>query len=817
MKIKYLFLLMISMTLSLLTMGQNYTISGTVIDKNSGETLIGVVVQDSLSGKGTVTNAYGRFSLTLPAGAVALKIHYVCYASYSESFHLVANREMNVALDNDIMLKEVMVQAERISGRKSSQISALEIPVERIKEVPVIFGETDILKVLQLLPGVQSGNEGSAGFYVRGGGPDENLFLLDGIPLYNVNHMGGFFSAFNSDAVKSVTLYKGSFPARFSGRLSSVLDVTANNGNDKKIHGDIGVGLVSAHLSLEGPIVKEKTTFSLSARRTYLDLLMQPVLMAMASSWSMDNVNGGYYFYDINAKVTHKFSNKSRLYASYYMGSDKVYARVKYNDEENAADYDKRYLKLGYDWGNIVGSLRWNYQLTPKLFMNLTGAYTRYHNYIDLIFNGENQTGGNYSSFDDAMTYKSGIQDLSAMLDFDYAPMPNHNVKFGGSIIHHIFSPEVVYQYREEGYNDTSYVKFDTKEGGRDLHADEFNAYIEDDWIVCRAVKLNVGVHLSAFSVEDTIYPSIQPRFSGRIVLTDNLSFKAGYAYMTQYMHLLSNSNISMPTDLWVPVTQKIQPMGAHQVAAGFFYRWHDLVDFSAEAYYKRMNNLLEYKDGASFFNASMSWEDKVVMGEGKAYGVEFLAQKNVGRWTGWIGYTLSKTTRLFDREDMELNNGNEFPAKYDRRHDISIVAMYKPSERFDISATWVFSSGNVATLALQEYEGTPNTADSRQDISRVDGYPANNTTAFVESRNNYRLPAYHRMDIGMNFHKQKKHGMRTINVSIYNVYNHRNPFIIYTSNSYSSTDVQGNHYGRALVQASLFPIIPSVSYSFKF
>lgn len=803
-KLRSLLLLLCVLT-SLTAAAQSYTISGTVIDKNSGETLIGATVLDTISGKGVVTNVYGRFSITLPSGRVHLNITYVGYAPYKEDFVLKANRDLNVSLDPSIQLKEVMVQAERINSVRSSQVSALDVSVEHIKAVPVIFGETDILKVVQLLPGVQSGSEGTAGIYVRGGGPDENLFLLDGVPLYNVNHLGGFFSAFNSDAVKNVTLYKGSFPARFGGRLSSVLDVTTNNGNDKKIHGSASIGLISGKLNLEGPIVKEKTTFSISARRTYFDLLMQPFILAYAKQNDLGNSTGGYYFYDVNTKITHKFNDKSRLYASFYMGSDKIYMRVKYKEKEEHGDYEKEYMRLGYNWGNIVSSLRWNYQLSPKLFMNITGAYTRYRNYINMGYEEESMLSGVSNTSETAMTYKSGIQDLAAMADFDYAPAPEHAVKFGVSVNHHIFTPEVIGLVMNNAEDSLTTYDYDTTIGQKPMHANELNAYVEDDWTVNDFIKINAGLHMSAFFVQDTCYPSIQPRVSGSILLADNLSFKTGYSYMTQYMHLLSNSSVSLPTDLWVPVTQLVRPMGAHQLAAGFFYKWHDLVDFSVEGYYKYMNNLLEYKDGASFFSSSTGWEEKVVMGKGWAYGVEFLAQKNVGKWTGWIGYTWSKTTRLFDRAGMELNNGVAFPAKYDRRHDISIVAMYKPSDRFDVSATWVYSTGNATTLALQEYEG------------EYEGNADSHTTTYVDSRNNYRMPSYHRMDVGMNFHKHLKHGDRTIGVSVYNVYNRKNPFIIYPSYSYSSTDSQGNHYDRALVQASLFPIIPSVSYMFKF
>ena len=788
---------------------RQHTISGTVISLSSGEPLICATVADVRSGKGTVTNANGRFSLTLPADTVRLRVSYVGYQPYDTLFYLGQSHFMKVSLKAGIQLKTVTVNAERVASAKSSQISAIEIPMEQIKAVPVLFGETDILKTLQLLPGVQNGTEGMNGVYVRGGGPDENLFLLDGVSLYNVNHLGGFFSAFNSSAVKNVTLYKGSFPARFGGRLSSVLDIATNNGNDKEFHGDISIGAVAAKLSVEGPIIKEKTTFCLSYRRTYADLLIKPFL-SLGSALSGERVSAGYYFYDLNAKITHNFNEKSRLFASYYMGDDVVYLKVRTRQLFSAMDNEDYWMKMGYKWGNIVGSLRWNYELTPKLFMNITGAYTRYRNNISMGAEEHDWSDEWDSYYSIDMSYKSGIRDLIVRSDFDYAPNPDHAIKFGGAFIHRIFTPEVMgmkmedrmTQSGEDDYND----KIDTVLGQSRVHAEELFCYIEDDWSITSALKINMGVYMSGFSVENKFYPSLQPRLSGRLLLSDNLSLKAGYAYMTQYMHLLSNSSINLPTDLWVPVTARIAPMNAHQVAAGLFYNWTDIADFSVEAYYKHMNNLLEYRDGVSFWSSSTNWEDKVCIGRGWSYGLEFLAQRTLGPVSGWVGYTWSRTMRLFDREGMEINNGKPFPAKYDRRHDISIVLMYKPSDRFDVGLTWVYSTGNAATLAMQEFQD--------EDPDSDDG--SQNVYGYVEGRNNFRMPAYHRMDIGVNFHKQKKYGTRTINISVYNLYNRNNPFIVYESGRYHYTNGDVT-YRSALVQLSIFPIIPSISYQYKF
>ena len=801
MKKKLLLLLFIA---AAATTWAQHTVSGTVTDAKTGETLIGATVYDTVSKKGSITNQHGRFTITLKESKAVLRFSFVGYESQFHPMDLSKNQRLDVQLKGSLTLAEVTITGERTQHVESSQGGIIEIPVEQVKSVPVIFGETDVIKVVQLMPGVQSGAEGMSGMYVRGGGPDENLFLLDGVPMYNVNHLGGFFSAFNSDAVKNISLYKGSFPAHFSSRLSSVLDITTNNGNDKEYHGGIGVGLISAKFNVEGPIVKEKTTFSISGRRTYGDVFLQPMIaLMMAADGEEGKVNAGYYFYDLNAKVTHKFSDRSRLYASYYMGDDALYARYKFGQSYTSQDF----MRLGYNWGNIVGSLRWNYELTPKLFMNVTGAYTRYRNNLSLT---EESKRTNYSD-EYTMRFNSGIQDATARVDFDYAPTPDHAIKFGGQFLHHIFTPETSSMKISENDQNENY-NFDTVIGQSIVHANEFMAYGEDDWRINDWLKVNAGLNFTGFLVQGTFYPSLQPRVSGRMLINDRLSAKVGYAYMTQYLHLLSNSSISLPTDLWVPVTARIRPMTSQQVAAGFFYNLMDSLNLSVEGYYKYMDNLLEYKDGASFWGSSQGWEDKVCMGRGWAYGVEFLAQKNLGRLTGWLGYTWSHTYRLFDREGNILNNGKKFPAKYDRRHDVSVVLSYKFNDHIDASVSWVFSTGNAATLALQNID--PSGDERVQRNNEWDYYNYSSTVPYVSSRNNYRMPNYHRMDVSINFHKKLRRGQRTINLSVYNVYNHQNPYLVYES--YQWSNLEGRDM-KVLKQLSIFPILPSISYIWKF
>ncbi len=798
---RYIFLIFILFVFFHFTFAKDYTISGYVTELKSSETLIGASIVDIKSGKGTVTNPYGYYSLTLPEGEVSIRYSYVGFSAESREFKLTKDTVISVSLSTDTELKELTVIGHHTElGVKGTQMSSIEIPIAQIKSIPSLFGETDVLKALQLLPGVQGGVEGSAGLYVRGGGPDQNLLLLDGVPVYNVNHLFGFFSVFNADAIKNVTLYKGNFPARFGGRLSSVLDVRMNDGNMHEYHGNVSVGIISSKVNLEGPIIKGKTSFNVSARRTYLDVLAQPIIKLIANQEGASGTSAGYYFYDFNTKINHKFSDKDRLYLSVYTGDDAIYASYKMrsgiDDGVNQrVEYSEK-MKLSWDWGNLISSLRWNRVLNSKLFMNTTASYTRYRFKLALTDTYEETPKSDRNSTM-RLGYNSGIEDYTVKLDFDYLPTPNHDIKFGTSYDYHQFKPGVSSFKETSSSNNPINVSI----GDDPIYAHEASLYAEDNMTVTDYFKTNIGLHYTSFFVQNKTYHSLQPRISGRLLITDDLSFKVAYAYMSQYIHLLSNNNISLPTDLWVPVTNRITPMNSNQYSAGFFYNLKNLVDLSVESYYKTMDNIIEYKDGASFWGSTTGWEDKVSMGRGWSYGVEFLAQRSFGNTTGWIGYTWSKSERLFDRAGQELNFGEPFPAKYDRRHDISIVATHKISEKIDISGTWVFSTGNTGTLEMQNYEAAP-----------IPGFYYNQSLPYIPSRNNFRYPSYHRADIGVNFHKQKKHGVRTWNVSVYNLYNHLNPFMVYTNTDYLIYQSK-----KTLKKISLFPIIPSVSYSYKF
>ena len=798
---------------------KSHTISGYVTDGRSQETLIGASVYDASTMKGTVTNNFGYYTLKLGEGQVNMKASFVGFEPYEAVLNLKNDTVINISLTQSNQLNEVTVTARAMeSNVKGTQMSTIELPVTQLKKVPAMFGETDVIKALQLLPGVQSGTEGSAGMYVRGGGPDENLILLDGVPLYNVNHAAGFFSAFNSDAIKNVTLYKGNFPARFGGRLSSVVDVRMKDGDMYQYHANLSIGLIASKVNVEGPIVKGKTSFNLSFRRTYYDLITAPLANIMVKQETESGKNSawaGYYFYDLNLKVNHKFSDKDRLFLSIYSGDDKVYARMKAKENTNYYGGESSYvenLNLDWKWGNRVAALRWNHVIQPNLFMNVTGAYTQYRHSMGVNYSTESTRP--QSSYTESMDLgvHSGIYDISAKADFDYKPFENHDVKFGANLTHHTYSPTTTAIHLKETENEQTEYAFDSVTNDARIRALETDLYVEDNWDISNFFKLNAGLHYSTFSVDHKTYHSLQPRVSMRALVTENFSLKAGYAYMSQYIHLLSSNAISLPTDLWVPVTGNIVPMNAHQVAVGAFYDWKGF-EFSVEGYYKKMSNVMEYKDGSSFFTLDQTdWQDKVVMGDGWSYGIELFAQKQVGKFTGWVGYTWAHANRLFDRPGQELNFGKVFPAKYDRRHDLNIVLMYEFNDRIDVGATWIYSTGNCATLPLQGYHGL-----NLNNNPYIGYYYSQTSINHVESRNNYRFNSYQRLDLVANFHKQKKHCERIFSINIYNTLCHNNPFIVFPKDYQVYNPMTGETtYMKTLRQICIFPIIPTVSWQYK-
>ena len=771
------------------------TVSGYIRDLTSHESLIGANIYDPTLQQGTASNVYGFYSLTLPAGETTLKVSYMGYLTHTYSLFLTKDTVLDTPLKQNMQLAEITVLSDKPEvGVLSTQTGSMDIPLMHIRNVPALMGEADVLKSLQLLPGVQSGTEGTAGIHVRGGGPDQNLFLLDGVPLYNVDHLFGLFSVFTPEAVKKVTLYKGSFPARFGGRLSSIIDVRTNDGDKEHYHGSVSVGLISSKLNFEGPIVKGKTSFNVSARRSYLDLLAKPFMS--------DDEKFGYYFYDTNVKINHIFNDRSRLYLSSYHGKDAQYydSEHTYTPSELVLDRYKDESQL--DWGSTIVAARWNYIFNNNLFSNQTVAYNNYNLQLDALSETISTKENVVSKEFYGSTFQSGIQDWSYNLDFEYSPHPSHRIKFGGGYLYHRFKPEVNTSRIQQ---DDAFEKLDTlvqHANNQKIYAHEASLYAEDEFDVGANLSINAGVHLSLFAVNQVSYFSAQPRLSMRYALPKSFALKASYSKMNQYTHLLSSSFISMPTDLWVPVTKNIKPMRAHQYNLGLYNTAIKGWEFSIEGYYKSLHNVLEYKDGVSFFGSSADWQEKVEMGKGRAFGVEFLAQRTVGKTTGWIGYTLAKADRKFAKG--EINGGNRFPYKYDRRHNASLTINHKFSDRIDLSASWVFSSGDKTTLSQEETV-----------VIRPGGDwlgPGLRPEDQIESRNNYTLPASHRLNVGVNIHKKLKHGNQTWNVSIYNAYNAMNPNFIMWDKDYNNGETK-----RTLNKLSILPIIPSFSYTYRF
>ncbi|MEN9332974.1 MAG: hypothetical protein RLY35_154 [Bacteroidota bacterium] len=766
-----------------------FNLSGTVTEEGSGELLPGVMVFCPAEQEGTTSNAYGFYSLQLAKLPATVVYRFLGHQEVVLTIKDIQDLRQDVALSLADVQKELVIEGNRyINTAEQTQMSTIEIPVDQIKKIPALLGEKDVLKVIQLLPGVQKGSEGNAGFYVRGGGPDQNLIILDDAVVYNANHLFGFFSTFNGDALKSVELIKGGFPSRYGGRLSSVLNMQMKDGDKKKFKGEAGFGLIASRLMLEGPLVKGKVSYLLSARRTYIDALIYPFLPRDAKA--------GYYFYDLNGKVNWVVNKNNRMYLSGYTGKDRFYYRpwTEFGDEESA------YLQ----WFNRTATLRWNHIYSEKLFSNTSLIYSKY-----LFDIGSQSKQNGVETF--SLSYGSGIQDWTLKHDFDYSLNNRHHFKLGAGVIKHHFTPSAIVvkgDFTQEDLKDTE-----------EYYSFENGVYIEDEMKLSDQLKVNLGYRLSNFVMKDNVYWGWEPRLNARYLINEHWSVKGGYARMNQYMHLLSNTGIGLPTDLWVPATEKVRPMRSDQWALGTTKDFEGK-DWSItiEGYYKRMDNVLQYKEGASFLetgvlseDSEISWQDNVTSGQGKSYGAEFLLQKPVGKLSGWIGYTLSWTKLQFD----DLNNGQPFFARYDRRHDFSAVAIYELSDDITLSGTWVYGTGQAITLPNANYQVMQHDPNSANGFSGgyydyFGGYGQQGISVQdYGAKNSFRMAAYHRLDLAIQFHKQMKRAERTIEVGLYNAYNRKNPFF-YQINTRSN----GQSY---LSQVSLFPVLPSISWNYKF
>ncbi|MBT5147517.1 MAG: TonB-dependent receptor [Flavobacteriales bacterium] len=760
------------------------TLSGHVQDAVSGEQLLGATVWCEDTKQGVAANIYGFYSLTLPEGKHNIIVTYIGYTPQRFEIDLSINIKMDINLIAGTKLKEAVVSAESLNKiEEQVQMSKMEIPIDQVKRLPAIGGEVDLLKVLQLLPGVQSGGEGTSGLYVRGGSPDQNLMLLDGVPLYSVNHLFGFFSVFNADAVKNMSITKGGFPARFGGRLSSILEIHMKDGHMKEYHADATVSIIASKLTVEGPIVEDKASFMLSARRTYLDLLIKP-LISQANRNNPDvTTDPRYYFYDLNGKLNWRIGSKDRLYLSAFKGEDDFGIA----SAENYGMYSST-LDLGLDWKNAIQALRWNHEWGPRLFSNTTLTRSLYN------FNtGIEITEHSDDTLSMAALYNSGIEDFSGRIDFDFAPNARHYIKFGANWTNHTFSPGAT--SLELNFGDIPAL--DTLLGPADIKSDEAFLYIEDEFELSERLKLNLGIHTSILMVQDTSYNSIQPRAALNYRLPGGYALKTSFARMSQYVNLLTNEGLGLPTDLWVPSTARISPQQSWQVAMGVAKSFGD-IEVSLEGYYKGMEGLLSYKEGASFlFSLDTDWEDQVTQGIGNAYGTELLVQKKHGRTTGWIGYTLSWSNRQFD----DINSGNWYPYTYDRRHDVSFVVTHDFTEKWTGSAVWLYGTGRALTLSESSFSTY---------IPDGTGEGIYTFSAEVPSEKNaFRMSPYHRLDLSLTRTKMAENGTRHLIFSVYNAYNNLNPFFAQTDE-----DDNGNPVIR---EYGIFPIIPSIAWRFSF
>ena len=782
------------------------TISGYIRDSSSGEALIGATVYLKEIEKGVQANAYGFYSMTVQKGKHTLVVSFIGYREKVMSIDLQSNLSLNLELaPSFIETGEVTITADRKDKNvQSTDMGRVELEVEKIKSLPALFGEVDLLKAIQLLPGVQSAGEGNTGLYVRGGGPDQNLILLDEGVVYNAAHLFGFFSVFNPDAVKTMTLTKGGMPAQYGGRLASVLDISMKEGNNKEFHAQGGLGYIASRLTLEGPIVKDKGSFIVSGRRTFVDLFLREPFINPNSNFA----GSSYYFYDLNTKINYTISDKDRIFLSGYFGRDV------FNFRSRETGFNVR-----IPWGNATASLRWNHLFNDKLFMNTSFIFSDY----------KFEFGALQQQFD--FRIFSGVRDYNAKFDLTWFPNILHNIRFGGNYIFHRFTPTNAYARSGD-------VVFDLGKVTR-YYAHDAAMYINDEWDVSDRLRVNAGVRFTAFShvgpfdryvqaspgegaITDTVsyaankpvasYVNAEPRLSLRYAINNRSSVKASYTQNYQYIHLASFGSVSLPTDVWVPSTDRVKPQYGVQYALGYFRNLQQNTwETSVEVYYKEMKNQIDYREGATpDQDVRNNPDNNFVFGEGWSYGAEFFIKRSVGRLNGWVGYTLSRTVRQF----QDLNSGRVFPAKYDRRHDVSLVLTYDRNKRWTYGLTWVYATGDALTLPTQRYfvsAGPPvelsgNTPGLSNNFYILSGF---------ENRNDFRQKPYHRLDLSATLRQKKPRKFQSEWVfAVYNTYGRLNPYFIYF-------DVQGNNAdGDLSVQAkqvSLFSIIPSVTYNFKF
>jgi len=756
----------------------NATVSGSIRDAENGETLIGATVEAVGLGKGNVSNEYGFYSFSLPLSrdSVTLRFSYIGYETLLRRVRFSGNFKLDVSLRPEgAVLDEVVVKANSLAERvKSTEMSVATIGTKEIKAVPALFGETDVIKILQLKPGFTPGSEGTTGLFVRGGNNDQNLIVLDEAVVYNANHLFGFFSTFNSDAVKDLKVYKGGFPAQYGGRLSSVIDVRMKEGNNKQFSGSGGLGLIASRLTLEGPIQKDKSSFIVSGRRTYADLITRQINKANEGKDDYNPIPD-YYFYDLNTKVNFTLSEKDRLYLSGYFGRD-------------VFNFENENFDFLFDWGNATGTARWNHVFGPKLFANTTFTYSDYRYRIRNILQGFSFRLG------------SNVMDANTKVDFYYQPSNRHTVRFGGNVTAHKF---VVGRFKAG--SDDGEINF---ESGQDFGGTEFGLYANDEWAVTDRLKLSGGLRVSAWNNSPAFYANLEPRVAANYSFSDRWSVKGSYSRMSQYVHLLASSGLSLPTDIWYPSTEGIRPEISDQIAIGTSRLFGENVLVTWEAWYKWLQRQIDFKDGAEIYG-NQNLEGELTVGRGYAFSpLELEIEKKEGRLTGWIGYTLAWSKR---GGFPDINNGDFFSTRFDTRHNLSVVGVYSLSKRWQLTATWVYTSGYVSWLPVGRF--------STQDVP---GAPFQTVVPVYGARNTFRVPAYMRSDLGIVWKWNTKRLENDLTLSIYNATDRRNPYFIYIEPTFEDLTQNGVSVGKIPVavtakQVSLFPVLPSITWNFKF
>lgn len=773
------------------------TISGYVRD-SQGEALIGAVITDLATNSKTVANNSGFYTLTLPKGKRTIVVSYIGFNDFTEEINFIKSSTFNITLNDVKELEELIVVGNRhiLDALENTEIGKLNVSNKEILNTPTLFGESDVIKTLQLQPGVSAGIEALAGMYVHGGNNDENLYMLDNVPLYQVNHFGGLFSAFNTEAIKNVDFYKSSFPAKYDGRLSSIIDIHTKDGSMKEYHGSFKLGLTSGSFNIDGPIWKDHTTFNFAIRRSWYDVLSIPALAIYNSvrDDKSEKTIAGYSFMDINAKINHHFNSRSRLYMMFYYGNDRLKggSERKNSFDNNDADLYSKHDVSKISWGNIVASLGWNYMYSDKLFGEITASFSKYNSKLiredyEQYYSDDKLITNNMFDYES----KNSIVDWSLRTDYNYIPNRFHSLSFGINYVHHDFLPEFntyVLESDSESY---------TKDAGNNNSANEFNGYISHNWHISDKIRTDYGLHFSLFNISSKNFTGFSPRFSFRYKINDNLALKASYNRATQYVHQLTESSISLPTDQWVPISGNMKPQSSDKISIGGYYNLNNKYIFSVETYYKWMKNIYDYSDEYYTFPSDAPWDTKLVMGNGTAKGIDFQIRKEVGKFTGHISYSLLWADRTF----AEKNNGITFPAKFDNRHKINICLNWKINDKWEINASWTGMSGNMFTLSTQNYDMMTDDAIFTEFLNDENGID------LIEGINNYRLPFYHRLDIGVN--RYTKNGMW--NFSLYNAYSNMNVISI------RKKDNENNNEAKSFQLVRMIPIIPSVSYTWFF